>query len=133
MFERIHHVAFVVRDIEQSMEQFETNFGMELESRDQMSGAFQMDVALYRAGNNIVELIEPLSDEGWTARVLEEQGEGFFHIAYQVDDIEKRVAELEEKGIRCKDDEPQEGYNWWVVTLNEEDTLVPMQLVETYD
>ena len=133
MFTKIHHIAFVVSDIEDSMERFEENYDMELVSRDQISGAFSMDVALYNAGDNIVELIEPLSEDSWTYEVLQENGEGWFHIAFEVEDIRESMEELESRGIRVKDDEPQEGYDWEVVTLDERDTLVPMQIVETYD
>lgn len=133
MFTKIHHIAFVVEDIESAMERFEANYDMELESRDQLSGAFSMDVALYHAGDNIVELIEPLEEEGWTYEYLQENGEGWFHIAFEVEDIRESMQELEERGIRVKDDEPQEGYAWEVMTLDERDTLVPMQIVEETD
>jgi hypothetical protein len=43
------------------------------------------------------------------------------------------MAELEERGIRVWDDEPSQGFAWKVVTLEPEDTLVPMQLVEETD
>jgi len=132
MFTKIHHIAFVVADIEDAMDRFEDNYDMTLVNRDEVTGAFSMDVALYNAGDNIVELIEPLGDSGWTYDVLQEQGEGWFHIAFEVDDIRESMAELESRGIRVKDDEPQEGYDWEVVTLDERDTIVPMQLVEEY-
>jgi len=132
MFTKIHHIAFVVADIEDAMQRFEDNYDMTLVNRDEVTGAFSMDVALYNAGDNIVELIEPLGDSGWTYDVLQEQGEGWFHIAFEVDDIRESMAELESRGIRVKDDEPQEGYDWEVVTLDERDTLVPMQIVEEY-
>jgi len=132
MFTKIHHIAFVVADIEDAMDRFEDNYDMTLVNRDEVTGAFSMDVALYNAGDNIVELIEPLGDSGWTYDVLQEQGEGWFHIAFEVDDIRESMAELESRGIRVKDDEPQEGYDWEVVTLDERDTIVPMQIVEEY-
>ena len=132
MFTKIHHIAFVVADIEDAMDRFEDNYDMTLVNRDEVTGAFSMDVALYNAGDNIVELIEPLGASGWTYDVLQEQGEGWFHIAFEVDDIRESMAELESRGIRVKDDEPQEGYDWEVVTLDERDTIVPMQIVEEY-
>ncbi|UTF55738.1 VOC family protein [Natronosalvus rutilus] len=133
MFTKIHHIAFVVADIEDAMQRFEDNYDMTLVNRDEVTGAFSMDVALYNAGDNIVELIEPLGDSGWTYDVLQEQGEGWFHIAFEVDDIRESMKELESRGIRVKDDEPQEGYDWEVVTLDERDTIVPMQIVEEYN
>lgn len=137
MFNNIHHIAFVVEDIESSMTSFEENYGMELLTRGEMTAQYQIpqeiDVALYQAGDNIVELIEPLSEEGWTYDVLQENGDGWFHIAFAVDDIREGMAELESRGIRIWDDEPSQGFAWKVVTLEPEDTLVPMQLVEETD
>jgi len=137
MFNKIHHIAFVVEDIESSMTSFEENYGMELLTRGEMTAQYQIpqeiDVALYQAGDNIVELIEPLSEEGWTYDVLQENGDGWFHIAFAVDDIREGMAELESRGIRVWDDEPSQGFAWKVVTLEPEDTLVPMQLVEETD
>lgn len=137
MFNEIHHTAFVVKDIEPSMTKFEENYKMELLTRGEMTAQYQVpqeiDVALYQAGNNIIELIEPLSEEGWTHEVLREQGEGWFHIAFAVDDISKQMAELESRGIRVWDDKPSQGFAWKVVTLEPEDTIVPMQLVEKTD
>jgi methylmalonyl-CoA epimerase len=137
MFNKIHHVAFVVENIESSMTSFEENYGMELLTRGEMTAQYQIpqeiDVALYQAGDNIVELIEPLGEEGWTYDVLQENGEGWFHIAFAVDDIRESMAELESRGIRIWDDEPSQGFAWKVVTLEPADTLVPMQLVEETD
>jgi catechol 2,3-dioxygenase-like lactoylglutathione lyase family enzyme len=80
MFDRIHHVAFVVEDIERSMTSFETNYGMELLTRGEMTAQYripqELDVALYQAGDNVVELIEPLGEAGWTYDVLQANGDG---------------------------------------------------------
>ncbi|MFB6206797.1 MAG: VOC family protein [Haloglomus sp.] len=133
MFTKIHHIAFVVDDLDDAMDRFEANYDMRLESRNELTGDFSMDVALYNAGDNIVELISPLDEGSWTHEYLQENGEGWFHIAFEVDDIRESMAELESRGIRIKDDEPQDGYNWEVVTLDERDTLVPMQIVEVTD
>ena len=137
MFNKIHHIAFVVEDIESSMTSFEESYGMELLTRGEITAQYripqEIDVALYQAGDNIVELIEPLSEEGWTYDVLQENGDGWFHIAFAVDDIREGMAELESRGIRIWDDEPSQGFAWKVVTLEPEDTLVPMQLVEETD
>lgn len=133
MFRKIHHIAFVVRDIEAAMDRFEANYEMKLESRGEVTGQYSMDVALYYAGDNIVELIEPTSESGWTYEYLQENGEGWFHIAFEVDDIRKRMGQLRERGIRFVDDEPQDGYDWEVATLDDRDTIVPMQIVEDSD
>ncbi len=133
MFTKIHHIAFVVADLEESMDRFEANYDMELVERDQLTGQFSMDIALYNAGSNIVELIQPTTEEGWTYEYLQDNGEGWFHIAFEVDDIRQSMRDLEDRGIRLVHDEPQQGYDWLVVTLDDRDTIVPMQIVETLE
>lgn len=133
MFRRVHHVAFVVGDLDAAAERFETTFGTELVTRDEMTGDFELELALYRLGETIVELITPTTESGWVYEFWRENGDGFFHIAFEVADIRESMAELRAAGIRFEHDEPQQGFDWLVATMNPEDTLVPMQVVETVD
>ena len=45
------------------------------------------------------ELTEPVEGGNWNETFLKEHGEGINHVAYQVDDLEKEVKELEDKGV----------------------------------
>ena len=132
MFTDVHHVAFLVGDLDQAVERFERQYGAEQLTRREMTGDFELDVALYPIGSVLFELITPTTESGWVYETWRENGDGFFHIAFEVEDIRESMEELESRGIRVKDDEPQEGYDWEVVTLDERDTLVPMQIVEEY-
>lgn len=133
MFRRVHHIAFVVEDLDAAAARFETAFGMDLVTRDEMTGDFELEVALYRLGETIVELITPTTESGWVYEFWRDNGDGFFHIAFEVADIRESMATLQESGIRFEHDEPQQGFDWLVATMNPEDTLVPMQVVETVD
>jgi len=133
LFNRVHHTAFLVADVDEEfddvMENFEATFGMELFDRV-TSERDAVDVALYHSGNQIIELMSPLEERGWPYEHLQENGKGFFHVAFEVDDIREAMAELERRGIRMKVDEPNQGNAWLVATMKEEDTFVPMQVVE---
>jgi methylmalonyl-CoA/ethylmalonyl-CoA epimerase len=133
MFRRVHHIAFVVEDLDAAAMRFETTFGMDLVTRDEMTGDFELEVALYRLGETIVELITPTTESGWVYEFWRDNGDGFFHIAFEVADIRESMAALEGAGIRFEHDEPQQGFDWLVATMNADDTLVPMQIVETVD
>lgn len=66
--------------------------------------------ALGPAGHEVkLELLEPTSDESPIARHIEKRGEGMHHIAYTVDDLEKRLAELKSDGVRLIDETPRRG------------------------
>lgn len=131
MITGVHHIAFVVDDLEETADSFEYMYDMEPVFE---GGSDDWNVAyrLYRAGEAIVELVTP-TGEGWFQDYLDEEGEGFFHVAYAVEDIRAAMAELERRGIRLKDDEPRiSGANaaWEVTTVDERDTLIPTQIVQ---
>lgn len=132
MFENIHHVALVVRDIDEARSHLEDVYGLECTGTNDEDHRerYGIDAAFFRAGGSWLELISPFTDEGWAAEYLAENGEGFFHIAYEVDDVRERVAELKDRGIRFRNDEPQPGFEGEIVTLDSEDTIIPTQLVE---
>lgn len=133
MFRRVHHIAFVVEDLDAATERFERTYGMDLVTRDEMTGDFELEVALYRLGETIAELITPTTESGWVYEYWSEHGDGFFHIAFEVEDIRRSIDDLQAAGIRMRHERPQEGFDWLVATIDERDTLVPMQVVETYD
>ncbi|WP_435116199.1 VOC family protein [Halolamina sp. C58] len=130
MFTRIHHVAFVVGDLDAATDAFEAQFGVDRLAREEMTGEFELEVALYPVGDALVELITPTTERGWVYEHWREHGDGFFHIAFAVDDIRERMAELRAAGVEFASEEPQQGYDWLVATMAEGDTLVTMQLVE---
>lgn len=130
MFTRIHHVAFVVGDLDAATEAFESQFGVDRLAREEMTGEFELEVALYPVGESLVELITPTTESGWVYEFWRQNGDGFFHIAFAVDDIRERMAQLRAAGVGFASEEPQQGYDWLVATMAEGDTLAPMQLVE---
>lgn len=132
MFAKIDHVAFVVEDLEAWTARLETDFGLTASGTNSASHreAYGVKAAFFPVGESVVELVEPTTDEGWAAERLRDGGEGFFHIAYAVDDIEAAMAALAERGVGVLDDEPRSGFSGRLVTLDPADTLVPTQLVE---
>ena len=132
MFKRIHHMAFLVGsvddDLEEAMAKFEENFGADFIDVVAYDYDF-VDIALYRIGNTIIELMAPTAEEGWPYRYWSENGNGFFHIAFEVDDIEESIDQLAEQDIGMQT-EVYKGVDWRVATMDEDDTFVPMQVVE---
>ena len=66
-------------------------------------------VAFIDAGNIKLELLEPIGEDGPIAKFLEKRGEGVHHIAFGVENIRMRLAELKEKGVQLLQDEPKPG------------------------
>ncbi len=106
---RLDHIGIAVRSIDQARTFFEGALGATFRfvktSRD---GGFRF--AVFNLNDFTIELIEPIAPDGFLAKYLEKRGEGVHHITMQSPDLKKKVAALEEKGIRVVDknlDEPE--------------------------
>ena len=101
MLDQIHHIAFLVKDMEATIQRYETLLGMPVSERGK-SLTRGGEIAIFKLKNINLELVSPTDKNGFLQQLLDEQGEGFFHIAFGVDDIEKAGKELEGKGIKMK-------------------------------
>ena len=128
----IHHVAYVVEEMDESLAGFEERFDVAPVFRDRRDDEFVLETALYHVGGPYVEFISPISETGWAYEHLAANGEGFFHIGYEVDDLDASMAALREQGIGLVTEEPQTGVGgaWRLITIEEDATVVPTQLVE---
>jgi catechol 2,3-dioxygenase-like lactoylglutathione lyase family enzyme len=76
---RLHHVGYVVRDIDAYAEGFP---GLDFE-RAVDDPVQEARLALYRAGPAYIELIAPSGPGAFTWAHLERSGEGLHHICYE--------------------------------------------------
>jgi methylmalonyl-CoA epimerase len=103
MFKGVDHVVVAVKDLDASVGRYETIYGTSVSDRSEAPQA-GMKMAFFRFDDSYVELVSNLGSEGPIAKRLEERGEGVHLIAMKVDDLEKAVAELREKGVRLVGD-----------------------------
>jgi methylmalonyl-CoA epimerase len=103
MFKGVDHVVVAVKDLDASVGRYESIYGAPVSDRSESPQA-GMQMAFFRFGDSYVELVSNLGSEGPIAKRLEERGEGVHLIAMKVDDLEKTVAELREKGVRLVGD-----------------------------
>src|SRR5207302_7028854 len=66
-------------------------------------------VGFFRVGDVRLELLEPTDPSSTVAAFLEKRGEGLHHVAYTVEGIEARIAELKRSGLRMIDESPRPG------------------------
>ena len=104
----LNHIGIAVRSIEDQQAFYEGTLGLEFENVEDVPSQ-QVRVAFFRAGNIRIELLEPTSADSPVAKFIEKRGEGLHHVAYTVDDIEARIAELRESGLRMIDETPRPG------------------------
>ncbi len=104
----LNHIGIAVRSIDDQKEFYEQAIGAEFEGYEVVNDQ-KVRVGFFRVGNVRLELLEPTESESPVAKFLEKRGEGLHHLAFTVEDINARIAELKESGIRMIDDSPRCG------------------------
>jgi methylmalonyl-CoA/ethylmalonyl-CoA epimerase len=75
--------------------------------------------------------LEPIGPEGPVSKYIERKGEGMHHLAFGVNDIQKALEVLREKGIPLIDEKPKMGAGGTKTAfLHPKGTKVLMELVE---
>jgi len=103
----LDHVGIAVKSIDQTLAIYASMGHFDIR-RTEVSGQ-KVKIAMLKAGETSVELLEPMSDDSNMAKFLRERGEGLHHIAFEVDDIEISMSELKAKGFRFIYERPADG------------------------
>jgi methylmalonyl-CoA/ethylmalonyl-CoA epimerase len=83
----IHHINFIVRDLDEACSRFESELGLEaFEVVDHVTRGAR--VARSRLGDSWLVLVAPYDPDSVPGRHLEEHGEGFFLLSLGVDALE---------------------------------------------
>ncbi|WP_433633340.1 VOC family protein [Halomicrococcus sp. NG-SE-24] len=104
MFDKVHHIAYTVDDLDAYKTLFGDTLSMGAVTTREMPDA-GYKAAVYRVGETYIEVQEPIDHEEMET-FLAEQGNGLNHVAYEVDDIDEAVATCERRGIKAAWDEP---------------------------
>lgn len=105
---QIDHIGIAVYSLENSIPFYRDVLGLSLLSIEEVASE-QVRVAFFQIGEARLELLEPISEESAIAKYLATRGEGFHHIAYQVEEIERSLGEAQEKGIQLIHTKPKTG------------------------
>jgi methylmalonyl-CoA/ethylmalonyl-CoA epimerase len=97
MLNSIHHIHYVVNNRDEMVEYIRSNFGMEPEDLHVIEDRGMKD-ALYRVGETLIEITEPLDPESGIAQHLADHGPGVYHVAFGVDNVRQVAADLAAKG-----------------------------------
>lgn len=105
---RIHHVAIVVRSIDEAVGLWRDMLGLELETIMDIP-TDKVRIAFLAVGESKVELVEPTDDTTGVARFLDSKGEGFHHVCFEVDNLAEALIRLELDGLELIDTAPRRG------------------------
>jgi len=108
MPKKISHVGIAVSSIEEASPFYRDVLGMQFEGTEVVEEQ-KVKVAFFAVGESRIELLEPTADDSPVAKFLEKNGPGVHHVAYEVADLEQRLAALKAEGVRLIDESPRTG------------------------
>jgi methylmalonyl-CoA/ethylmalonyl-CoA epimerase len=104
----VNHIGIAVRSIDAQKPFFEGTLGAVFEGVEEVPDQ-KVRVGFFRVNDVRLELLEPTDPTSTVAAFLEKRGEGLHHIAFTVESLEARIAELKQSGLRMIDDTPRPG------------------------
>jgi len=88
--EGIDHIAIAVKNLNKAVEAFSKLLNSKPEVIEEVPEE-GVRIAMFRVGNALIELLEPLNPDSTLAKFLEKRGEGIHHIALRVKDINEAM------------------------------------------
>lgn len=108
----ISHVGIAVKDFEKALHKYSLLIGEDKPEIHDVASQ-KVKAAIFKGGccggGARVELVTPTTDDSPIAKFLEAKGEGLHHICIYVENIETKLAELKEAGVRLIDEVPRIG------------------------
>ncbi|HHL73722.1 MAG TPA: methylmalonyl-CoA epimerase [Bacteroidetes bacterium] len=98
MLKKIDHIGIAVRDLDAAVQKYSALFRKPADHLEEIA-AQKVSVAMFRAGESSVELLQGTADDSPISRFVEKNGEGIHHICYAVADLNAALAAAEEAGM----------------------------------
>lgn len=108
MLNRIYHLGYAVEDIEAASRFYESNFGA-VPGEPEVVEDQGIVATMFKVGESSIELVQPTRPDSPVGRFLTRRGEGFHHVAFEVDDLQQALSKLKLNGVNLIDEEPRKG------------------------
>lgn len=99
---RIDHIGYATKSIKKKLKYFTNVLGYKILTSKIVEPAHGVSVQFFALRNNsypLLELVEPLNNRSKISNFLKKNGEGIHHIAYEVDNIKKKIEYLKKKNF----------------------------------
>jgi methylmalonyl-CoA/ethylmalonyl-CoA epimerase len=103
---RIAHIGLAVRALDEILPFYRDVLGMPETPLDDADGA---RIAGLVAGESLVELLEPATDDSPIGKFVAKRGPGIHHVCFAVDDLDATLARCRAANVRLIDETPRLG------------------------
>lgn len=104
----VEHIGIAVKDMEAAEKLFSSLFNSQPYKRETIPSEF-VETSFFKINQTKIELLEATSPDSAIARFIEKKGEGFHHIAFEVEDILAEMERLKAEGFVLLNDIPKNG------------------------
>lgn len=104
----IEHIGIAVKSLDEAIPFYEKLLGWSCYAIEEVEEQ-KVRTAFFKVGETKIELLEATSPESPIAKFIGKRGEGVHHIAFSVTDLEGKLKETEDMGIRLIDKYPRKG------------------------
>jgi len=106
--EKLEHIGIAVKNLEEANQLFARLLGKPHYKIEEVASE-GVKTSFFEIGGVKIELLEASTPDSPIARFIEKRGEGIHHLAFEVKDIAKRIAEYAENGFTPLNPQPKAG------------------------
>ncbi len=108
MIKGIDHVGIAVKSIDEAKKFWVDTLGLKLSHIEDVPEQ-KVRVAILKAGETTIELLEPTSPDSPVQRFIEKRGEGLHHLTLETDKLGERLQKLKSANVALIDEQPRTG------------------------
>jgi methylmalonyl-CoA/ethylmalonyl-CoA epimerase len=108
MIKHIEHIGIAVENIESALKTYENLLGVSCYKTEIIESEL-VKTAFLKIGDSKIELLEAMDPISPIGKFLAKKGEGFHHIAFEVDDIHAEIKRLSSLGFEMIHETPKPG------------------------
>jgi methylmalonyl-CoA/ethylmalonyl-CoA epimerase len=122
MLTNVEHIGIAVKNLDSAEELYSKLFNIQSYKRETIS-AESVNTSFFKINQTKIELLEATDPDSIISKFIEKKGEGFHHIAFEVDDILAEMARLKDEGFILLNETPKPGADYKLVCfLHPKDT-----------
>lgn len=107
MIKRIEHLGIAVNSLEETLTAYEVLLGKSY--KEEIVESEFVRTVFIQVGESKIELLEATDERSAIAKFLEKNRQGFHHVAFEVDNIEKELERLKGEGFQLIHETPKDG------------------------
>ncbi|MDI9338314.1 MAG: methylmalonyl-CoA epimerase [Alphaproteobacteria bacterium] len=105
---KLDHIGIAVENFEKAIPVFELLLNANCYKKEVVESE-QVETAFFKTENCKIELLQGLNQTNAISKFVNKKGPGLHHIAFEVDNIEEKITELQNKGFEFVNNVPKLG------------------------